>query len=87
MTVTIKQHQEAVRKLSRLVQLNDAIVQQNQAIIPILDQIAGLSGAARNKLNEVLTAMGIDIADFDALLAALDTVRQAILTNLQLQQP
>lgn len=87
MVFSIKQRLDVERKLTRLVQLNDAIVQQMQALAPLLDQIGGLSPTARAKLVDVLTAMGVSTADFDALVAALGSVRQTIENKLTLQQP
>ncbi len=87
MSVTIKQRIDAERKLLRLVQLNDALVQQMAALAPLLDKIGSLPAGARAKLDEVLGAMGIDVADFDALIGALGVARTAIESELSLQQP
>ncbi len=87
MSVTIKQRIDAERKLLRIVQLNDALVQQMAALAPILDKIGSLPSGARAKLDEVLGAMGIDVTDLDDLISKLGAARTAIEQNLSLQQP
>ncbi len=87
MPVSIKQRIDAERKLLRIVQLNDALVQQVAALAPLLDKIGSLPAGARAKLDEVLGAMGIDVGDFDALIGVLGIVRTSIESNLSLQQP
>ena len=87
MSVTIKQRLDAERKLIRIVQLNDAIVQQMAALAPILDRIATLPANQRAKLDEVLITMGIDVGDFVSLMTSLNAARSTIETELSLQQP
>ncbi len=70
------------RKLGQLVSQNDSILNQAGIVGAILDEIANLNPPARQVLADVLVAMGVDITDFDTVVANLQTVRTAIEATL-----